>query len=1243
MGTNPRGQNYVNGPHPPFANANDTKPVPDVFDAAVKPLPLTPDTDYTVLVQAGPQDGALVPVAESEVTSRTPLKPPSDNSCDPYLASSDPTSYLTTVEIDVAPSEAGDALVVKWDEVSSTYGHGDPVYDVHWWVGEGRADARSALGITELTYEIEGLTPGDTYTVRVYARKVQYSWSGYENYLWAIAHGESTGRIIPPLPGLTVTSNNTGTALIVSWDAFPGAINYTVQWKSDGQGYGPARAATVTSTSHTITGLDMYTAYTVQVQAATSTVGTAAQSEFMVPPRAYRPPFQYLEESCEPVPLAADGTFNGRWSDDPDCPSALTSKSVSRFYRFTLPEGKSGITFTLEGGGPRAFMRLYPEWTNNWVAVGDAEDPMEEEYLTPGVYYLEVENGFKRGSTGEFRITMSGLDTGPAGLTCAETFWTFTGSGGVQGRWDSGCSGTTHYHRQYDLRLTETRVVTIGARASDPNANPDPGLLLLRRFGRSAVLVEENEGSGGVTRISRTLTAGDYYINLQGPELNQSGSGGSFTLDVRVEPLPEQEAHDDETTDTSDSVADSAPRVSDKSQFTTHHATVGEAFSITLPTADAGSGNGGPYEYILWKRGGDRFGENGLSFNARTRTLSGTPAAEGTHLLAYQVHDADGNRAKSDSFVEETYLEIVVSAVAVGDSGPQEGLNGQELPPPPNTLPSFDLSLVTALTVPENSPAGTSVGAPVAATDPDADDTLTYSLSGDDAASFSIDGTGQMTTIANVTYDYERRSYLAEPAYLLTVEVSDGNGGAAIIPVTVTLTDVDDAPAENLPPEFHEGTSTTREVPEGSPGGTNVGAPITAFDANKDALSYLFLDGADGAAFSLDPDTGQLTTIDGVTHDRAAKSSYQFMVIVGETDTDLGYLTGIWVTVTLTEADTTTTTDTAPTVADTSKFKTHYATVGQAFSLELPTADADSGNGGPYAYSLLNRSDGTAFGTNGLSFGASTRTLSGTPTAEATHELSYLIHDSDTNKAKSDAFVEETKLKVVVLPGGNAVGQQGAEPANRAPSFDADVDITLSVDENSAAGTKVGSAFTATDPDSGDTLAYSLSGDDAAAFNIGALTGQIATKVGETYNYEAKSSYSLTVVVSDSGGLTDSINVTVSLDNVAEAPTVSDATQFKNHAATVGQAFSLVLPAADANSGDGGPYEYLLWHRGEGRNFMDQAINGLSFNAATRTLSGTPEAAGVWKLSYVVHDDDGDRSEDDRFRARTDLQVTVSE
>ena len=54
-----------------------------------------------------------------------------------------------------------------------------------------------------------------------------------------------------------------------------------------------------------------------------------------------------------------------------------------------------------------------------------------------------------------------------------------------------------------------------------------------------------------------------------------------------------------------------------------------------------------------------------------------------------------------------------------------------------NSAPTFTDGATATRMVDENSEAGTAVGAPVAATDADTDDTLTYSLSGGDATYFS--------------------------------------------------------------------------------------------------------------------------------------------------------------------------------------------------------------------------------------------------------------------------------------------------------------------------------------------------------------------------------------------------------------------------------------------------------------------------------------------------------------------------
>ena len=83
------------------------------------------------------------------------------------------------------------------------------------------------------------------------------------------------------------------------------------------------------------------------------------------------------------------------------------------------------------------------------------------------------------------------------------------------------------------------------------------------------------------------------------------------------------------------------------------------------------------------------------------------------------------------------------------------------------------------------------IGPPVTATDATnpADTILTYALSGTDAASFSIDqGTAQLTTKAKLDYEANKNSYV------VTVTATDSGGLSASIDVTITVTNVDEAP-----------------------------------------------------------------------------------------------------------------------------------------------------------------------------------------------------------------------------------------------------------------------------------------------------------------------------------------------------------------------------------------------------------------------------------------------------------------
>ena len=82
--------------------------------------------------------------------------------------------------------------------------------------------------------------------------------------------------------------------------------------------------------------------------------------------------------------------------------------------------------------------------------------------------------------------------------------------------------------------------------------------------------------------------------------------------------------------------------------------------------------------------------------------------------------------------------------------------------------------------------------------------------------------------------------------------------------------------------------------------------------------------------------------------------------------------------------------------------------------------------------------------------------------------------------------------------------------------------------------------MTATDDD-GDTLTYTLEGDDALSFGIDSSSGQIQTIAGVTYDYEAKSVYSVTLQVDDGKGGTDTIIISIGLTDVDEPPSTPNA------------------------------------------------------------------------------------------------------
>ncbi|MBI5773448.1 MAG: cadherin domain-containing protein, partial [Verrucomicrobia bacterium] len=164
---------------------------------------------------------------------------------------------------------------------------------------------------------------------------------------------------------------------------------------------------------------------------------------------------------------------------------------------------------------------------------------------------------------------------------------------------------------------------------------------------------------------------------------------------------------------------------------------------------------------------------------------------------------------------------------------------------------------------------------------------------------------------------------------------------------------------------------------------------------------------------------------------------------------------------------------------------------------------------------------------------------------------------------------------------------------------DTPTDITLSaasVAENQPAGTTVGTLATS-DQDAGDTVVFTLvsgtGSTDNASFTLAGTTLQTSA----SFDYESKSSYSIRVRATDSGGLTYEEAFTVTVINVNDAPTdisLSTASVAENAAsgATVG-----TLTATDADAGDTATLTFVV---GVGSEDNDSfTISGGALQTAT--------------------------------------------
>ena len=310
--------------------------------------------------------------------------------------------------------------------------------------------------------------------------------------------------------------------------------------------------------------------------------------------------------------------------------------------------------------------------------------------------------------------------------------------------------------------------------------------------------------------------------------------------------------------------------------------------------------------------------------------------------------------------------------------------------------------------------------------------------------------------------------------------------------------------AGNNPPVFLEGTSATRSFAENTLPSRDVGRPVTA--TGEGALEYS-LEGTDAALFDIVSSSGQIRTIDVIYDYEARAPSYSYSVTVKATDQN-GNNATIAVTVNITDVDEPPLAPAAPVVS---------TDPDSAMRLLVSwTAPDNPGRPSITGYDLQYRRGTSGSWTDGPQDepGTST-TLTG-----LNGGTQYQVQVRATNDEGDGPWSR---------PGSGQTNVAG----NDLPMFQT-TSTTRSFAENTPAGEPVGAPVTASDP--GDTLAYSLEGPDASSFSIVRASGQIETRSGVTYDFEARDSYAVTVKATDSHNTSATIAVDIDITDVDEPP-----------------------------------------------------------------------------------------------------------
>ena len=380
-------------------------------------------------------------------------------------------------------------------------------------------------------------------------------------------------------------------------------------------------------------------------------------------------------------------------------------------------------------------------------------------------------------SAGSQTVTLRLLEPGPQTVS-----YTVTASDTAAGRYS--ISGVLEDEAKEETPVG-TSIVTVRVAAPEPQPQPQPQPQVNRApatgFPGSSTTrsIDENSASGANVgaqvratdadgdSLTYSLTgtdAGSFTINSSGQIMVGTGTmldyetKASYTITVR--------ATDPDNASDTISVTVTVGNVDEQGTVTLNpdRPLVGTALTASLTDPDGGVTG----ETWRWSRS-----------DAADGTFTGIGGAT---RASYTPVEAD----------EGMYLKITVTYT--DDQGPNKTATaGAMVLPPSNSPPRFSETAPTR-SIAENSAAGTAVGAPVRATDSDGD-SLTYTLGGSDAATFSIGRTsGQL--MSRAALDYETK-----PSYSVGVTARDNSGGSDTTTVAVAVTNVEEQGTVTLNPD----------------------------------------------------------------------------------------------------------------------------------------------------------------------------------------------------------------------------------------------------------------------------------------------------------------------------------------------------------------------------------------------------------------------------------------------------------